>query len=77
MEKLEAKIDGLKELMNEKFNENKEDHIKVWTKVDLTNGRVRLLEKAVWGIGGAVSILALLFSPSAVSAVSAVISLFK
>ena len=74
MEKLETKIDGLKELFNEKFDENKCDHIKVWTKVEQTNGRVRVLEKAMWGVGGAITILAVLFSPQAVSAV---ISLFK
>jgi hypothetical protein len=74
MEEFNAKLDGLKELFNEKFGENSREHGAVWEQVKSTNGRVRLLEKAIWAIGGAMTILALLFSPSAVSAV---IGLFK
>lgn len=69
MDALQAKMDGLKDLVNEKFEENKREHIAVWEQVKTTNGRVRLLEKFMWGFGGAILVLATLFSPSAVAAI--------
>lgn len=65
----DTKMEGLKELFTEKFSENKEEHRAIWEQAKSTNGRLRLIEKAVWAISGALVVLALLFSPSAVSAV--------
>jgi len=70
---LHAKLDGLKELFTEKFGENSREHNAIWEQVKSTNGRLRLIEKVVWSISGAVAILALIFSPSAVQVI---ISLF-
>jgi hypothetical protein len=60
---------GLRDFLTEKFEDNKSDHIKIWQQVSVTNGRVRLLERAMWAVGGGVVVMALLFSPQAVSAI--------
>ena len=69
MEKLETKMDGLKELFNERFSENTKEHTAIWEQVKSTNGRVRLLERAMWAVGGGLAVMALLFSPQAVQTV--------
>lgn len=38
------RIDGVVNLINEKFDENKTAHTAIQTRVDLTNGRVKKLE---------------------------------
>jgi len=55
---LEVKIDGIVDLINEKFKNNDACHDIVLAQVKYTNGRVRLLEKCIWACGGAITIIA-------------------
>lgn len=57
-----TKLEGLKELTEEKFKENEKQHVAVITQVTKTNGRVRLLEKFIWALGGAIGILGIIAS---------------
>ena len=57
-----ARLEGLKELTEEKFCENAKQHESVISQVTKTNGRVRLLEKFIWGLGGAIAILGFMTS---------------
>jgi hypothetical protein len=67
---LATKIDDMKELFNERIGtfqaENSKEHTMIWEQVKSTNGRVRLIEKTLWFMGGAIAILGLIFSPSAI-----------
>lgn len=56
------KLNGLGCLMKEKFNENEKQHTTVIAQVTKTNGRVRLLEKFIWALGGGVTILGIVSS---------------
>lgn len=70
---IDEKLNGLGRLIEEKFMENTNGHQAIWEQVKATNGRLRLVEKVVWSIGGACVVLALIFSPSAVSALVALL----
>lgn len=52
----------LKLYLDTKFEENKKAHEALQARADKTNGRVIRLEKWRWAIGGALSLLAIVFS---------------
>lgn len=53
-------IEELKEWMEEKFKDNKEDHMAIKNRVDTTNGRVTSLERWRYTIIGAFATLTFL-----------------
>jgi hypothetical protein len=55
-----VRLDGLKEIMNEKFDENNKNHETMLAQVTYTNGRVRGLEKWKWGLAGGIAVLSFL-----------------
>ena len=57
-----TKLEGLRDLTEERFRENASQHAAVIAQVTKTNGRVRLLEKSLWGLGGAITILSFMAS---------------
>ena len=54
---LEVELCGLRDLIEEKFNRNKEDHDKIIEQTTKTNGSVRDLQKWKSFINGAVAVL--------------------
>lgn len=54
------RIDDLILRFEERFTQNSKEHEEVKARVDKTNGRVRLLEKFVWGIAGGMAVIAFL-----------------
>lgn len=58
-ETIYAKLDGLTSLINERFGDNIREHESLLDQVSKTNGRVRLLERVIWGLGGAVTMIGL------------------
>lgn len=69
-----AKLDGLRDLINEKFAENKASHTELQENQKLTNGRVRMIERVLWGLGGAVAVLATLYGASSLPALAKIIT---
>ena len=63
-EKLEVKIDGLKELFNEKFDENSRNHADILKQVMKTNGTVKSLSLWRSYIMGGMTILSILVVPT-------------
>lgn len=57
------RIEGLSNLTNEKFDESNSQYEGLEKQVRLTNGRVRLLEKAIWGLGGGIAVLTVFAVP--------------
>jgi len=52
------RIKGLECLFNEKFNDNNRTNERIEAQVKYTNGRLRLLEKFMWTLAWAISIMA-------------------
>ena len=61
-ERLDEKFNSHNNTMNEKWLRNEECHERVIEQVIRTNGRVSKLEKWRWGLGGAITLLGVLFS---------------
>jgi hypothetical protein len=63
--KFEAEICGIRELINEKFDRNKEDHEKIIEQTTKTNGSVRDLQRWRSYILGALSVISIIIIPVA------------
>lgn len=64
-QKFEAELCGLKELIEDKFARNKEDHEKIIEQTTKTNGSVRELQKWRAFTNGVMSVLTVLVLPLA------------
>jgi hypothetical protein len=60
---IDEKLNGLSRLIEEKFVENNNGHQAIWEQVRKTNGTVRLHEKIIWALGGALAMM----SPTAIT----------
>ena len=61
-EGLEQSLNGLRDLINQRFEENEKAHSAVLTQAIKTNGRVRSLEKWKYTISGALIIISIILS---------------
>jgi len=57
------RIEGLRALTEERFNENQRDHNELVAQARQTNGRVKALEKWRYGLAGAIAVLTTLAIP--------------
>ena len=60
---LQERIEGVKSLIGEKFDENFRDHDSIKARLDYTNGSIKYHDKILWGIGGGLTIISILVVP--------------